>query len=87
MTPSPFSDHLMTQIRNGVALKFTEDQRVEALASTLELLKYLGTPAWVTDQLDLYVAHELRALPEQDRPAASLDELCGALRTHVGLKP
>ena len=86
MTPSPFSNLLMSQIRNGVGLKFTPDQRVEALAAVVEVLRYLRTPAWATEELDVYVAHELRALSEQDRPAASLDELCGALRTHVGLK-
>ena len=87
MTPSPFSNYLMTQIRNGVALKLTPDQRVEALASVVEVLRYLDVAPKAVNALGAYVAAELKALPEQDRPAASLKELRAALRTHVGLKP
>ena len=85
MTPSPFSNYLMTQVRNGVALKLTPDQRVEALAAVVEVLRYLGAAPRAIKELGAYVAAELKALPEQDRPAASLDELCAGLRTQLGL--
>ena len=85
MTPSPFSNYLMSQIRQSVALKFTPDQRVEALAAVVEVLKYLDVAPKAVNALGAAVAAELKALPEQDRPAGSVDELCGALRTHVGL--
>ena len=87
MTPSPFSNHLMNSIKDGVALKFTPDQRVEALAAIVEMLKYLDVAPKAVNALGAAVASELKELPEQERPAANVDELCGALRLHVGLKP
>ena len=87
MTPSPFSNYLMTQVRNGVALKFTPDQRVEALAAVVEVLRYLGAAPRAIQGLGAYVAAELKTLPRADRPAETLEELRAGLRTHVGLRP
>ena len=87
MTPSPFSNYLMTQVRNNVNLKFTPDQRVEALGAIVEMLKYLNVEPKAVRALGTAVAAEIKELPEADRPAASVEELCAYLRTHVGLKP
>ena len=87
MTPSPFSNYLMTKVRNGVALEFTPEQRVEALASVVEVLWYLGAAPRALKELSNFVERELNALPEDDRPAETLGELRSSLRTHVGLRP
>ncbi len=68
MTLSPFSNYLMTQQRNGLKLHLLEPQRVMALASTLEILKYLELDQAATDSVSAAVAVELSALPRGRPP-------------------
>jgi hypothetical protein len=50
---SPFANFLLNEIQNGLKLKLTPDQRVEALASVIELLDYLDVdPAAVKPLAD-----------------------------------